>query len=171
MKNRGRHIHIIRSGEGLAVRVRTAEEQDAEAACHVLRQSIQELCVADHGNDARLLEGWLANKTPENVRTWIETPDVTFMVAERDQVIIGVGAVTADGHIVLNYVSPKARFQGVSKAVLVAMEEHLRQQGCDFSRLHSSLTAHRFYQSAGYRDDGEAQRRGDRSSQPMIKKL
>lgn len=153
------------------MRVRTAEEKDAEAACHVLRQSIEELCVADHGNDVQLLNGWLANKTPENVRTWIKASDVTVMVAERNQLVIGVGAVTADGHVVLNYVSPQARFQGVSKAVLAAMEKHLKQNGCDQSRLRSSLTAHRFYRSAGYRDDGKARTRGDRSSQPMIKEL
>ena len=153
------------------MRVRTAEEKDAEAACHVLRQSIAKLCVADHGNDVQLLNGWLANKTPENVRTWIKTSDVTVMVAERNHVIIGVGAVTADGHVVLNYVSPQTRFQGVSKAVLAAMEKHLKQNGCDQSRLQSSLTAHRFYRSAGYRDDGKARTRGDRSSQPMIKEL
>ena len=149
------------------VRIRVAEEQDAETSCHVLRQPFEELCVADHGNDIQLLDGWLANKTPENVRTWIKAPDVAVMVAERDQAILVVGAVTANDDIVLNYVLPEARFQGVSKAILAAMEEHLRQQGCD----QSSLTAHRFYRSVGCRDYGDARTRGDRSNQLMIKRL
>jgi stringent starvation protein B len=70
----------------------------------------------------------LANKTPEHVRTWIEMPDVTVIVAEQDSAIVGIGAVSESGDILLNYVSPEARFQGVSKTVLVAMEKHLLQK-------------------------------------------
>ncbi len=153
------------------MKIRIAEEKDAEAACRVLRQSIETLCVADHEHDVQILNRWLANKTPDNVKSWIETPDVTVMVAEHDGDIVGVGGVSANGDILLNYVSPRARFQGVSKAVLAAMEEYLRQQGHDRCRLVSSRTAHRFYQAAGYRDAGEAQIRGNRSSQPMVKTL
>lgn len=153
------------------MRIRVAEEKDAESACRVLRQSIETLCVADHENDAQTLDRWLSNKTPDNVRTWIDAPDVTVMVAEQDGAIVGVGAVSTSGDVLLNYVAPQARFQGVSKAVLVAMEEYLRQNGHDRSRLESSRTAHRFYRAAGYQDVGEAKIRGIRSSQPMVKTL
>ena len=30
----------------------------------MVRQSIEQLCTADHGNDAATLTRWLANKTP-----------------------------------------------------------------------------------------------------------
>lgn len=153
------------------MRIRIAEEKDAEATCRVLRQSIEKLCVADHENDAETLDRWLANKTPDNVRTWIVAPGVTVMVAEQDEAIVGVGAVSTSGNILLNYVSPQARFRGVSKAVLAAMEENLRQTGHGQCRLESSRTAHRFYRAAGYRDAGDAQIRGNRSSQPMVKML
>jgi hypothetical protein len=42
--------------------VRDACEQDAVAACSVLRRSISELCVLDHQGDAASLERWLMQK-------------------------------------------------------------------------------------------------------------
>jgi hypothetical protein len=43
--------------------IRDAMTEDAPAACDVLRRSISELCVADHGNDPTILARWLSNKT------------------------------------------------------------------------------------------------------------
>ena len=157
--------------KGPAFRIRAAETRDADAACRVLRASIEQLCVADHGNDPETLTRWLANKTPDNVTSWIEAPELTVLVAEKDRDILGVGAVAANGTVLLNYVSPRMRFQGVSKAMLGAMEDHLRTQGLDRCTLESSQTAHRFYRDAGYRDTGAPQMSGVRRSQHMVKAL
>jgi hypothetical protein len=61
--------------------IRDAVPEDASAACQVLRQSIAELCVADHGNDPAILTRWLSNKTPEIVASWIAKPDNSLLVA------------------------------------------------------------------------------------------
>jgi hypothetical protein len=44
--------------------IRDATPADAEAACKVMRQSIAELCEADHHDDQKILAAWLANKQP-----------------------------------------------------------------------------------------------------------
>lgn len=134
--------------------IRAAREGDAEAVCAVLRRSIVELCVPDHGGDAAMLGGWLANKTPENIRRWAVMPGGCLLVAEADGAVLGVGAANAAGEITLNYVSPDARFRGVSKAMLSALESWLRASGQVRATLTSTRTAHRFYLSAGYRDAG-----------------
>jgi hypothetical protein len=54
--------------------IRDAVAEDAPAACQVLRRSISELCVADHGNDPAILAKWLLNKTPDIVASWIALP-------------------------------------------------------------------------------------------------
>ena len=100
------------------MQIRQAREEDAEAACVVLRRSITELCRADHQDDGPSLAKWLANKTPENVRTWIGNPDNHMLVADDDGAILGVAAIQRSGKITLNYVSPDARFRGVSKALM-----------------------------------------------------
>ncbi|MCO5066963.1 MAG: GNAT family N-acetyltransferase [Rhizobiaceae bacterium] len=153
------------------MRIRTAHADDAEGACEVLRRSIKELCVADHGDDLQSIEGWLSNKTPENVRSWIAAPTQRLLVAEKDGRIVGIGGATEAGEITLNYVSPDARFQGVSKAILAALEGYLREKGQKRSTLSSTLTAHQFYCTAGYENAGEPQAWGKLRSQPMAKTL
>lgn len=55
----------------------------------VIRRSVEELCQADHEGDPAILEHWLANKTPKQVRTWIE--------AEPTEVFVGVGLAGKSG--------------------------------------------------------------------------
>jgi GNAT superfamily N-acetyltransferase len=154
------------------VKIRDAKPQDAEAACAVLRASIIELCGADHNNDPVLLERWLANKQPDIVAGWIAQPERSVLVAVEDDIILAVGSVSNAGEITLNYVSPLARFRGVSRALLAALEARAAQRGNTECRLHSTETAHRFYLANGYLDDGEPIRKhGMNSGYPMSKRL
>ena len=102
--------------------IRDAQPEDAHSACEVVRRSISELCAADHGNDPTVLSQWLKNKTLGNVASWIARPDNSVLVAVEHGTILAVGAVTDSGEVTLNYVSPGARFRGVSRALLSALE-------------------------------------------------
>jgi GNAT superfamily N-acetyltransferase len=127
------------------MRIRDAAPDDASAACEVMRRSITELCAADHRNDPAILGRWLSNKTPEIFRSWIR-PGNSVLVAvdiETDN-ILGVGCVTDDGEITLNYVSPDARLRGVSAALLVDLEKRAIERGNAACRLESTETARRF---------------------------
>ena len=119
----------MKARSGASVGVRLARADDAEEAAAVLRASIADLCVADHGREPEIVARWLANKTPTDVRSWIEAPGRVVVAEERGR-IVGVGAAVASGWITLNYVLPEARFRGVSKAVLGALEAYLRAEGC-----------------------------------------
>ena len=130
--------------------IRPAVAADAESACALVRASIIGLCKADHFNDALTLEGWLANKTPSNMAYWISTPGSNAFIAERDGVMVGVGAVRDDGEVTLNYVSPAARFQGVSKALLARMEAVAKEKLADRMSLTTTETARKFYLDHGY---------------------
>lgn len=138
----------------MQIEVRDAVHDDAEAMCVVLRRSIKELCASNHKDDPETLDTWLSNKTPENVRSWIDNPDQWVLVAVDGDEMCGVGAAAVNGEILLNYVSPDARFRGVSKALLARLEEHLRANGATMATLTSTQIAHRFYLGAGYEDDG-----------------
>jgi GNAT superfamily N-acetyltransferase len=138
------------------------------AACEVVRRSIVELCEADHGNDPTFLNGWLANKTPENVAAWITSPGNVLYVAIEGGKIAGLAAMTKAGMITLNYVSPDMRFKGISKALLAALEAKAKVLGLAQCSLESTKTARQFYQAAGYRET-EASDGG--VCQPMVKNL
>ncbi len=163
-------------GETMAdVQIREACAADATAACAVLRRSIVELCAADHNNDPAFLHGWLANKTPDNVAAWISDPGNVVYVAVDGEAITGVASMSKDGRISLNYVSPDARFKGVSKALLAALERQAAALGLTQCRLESTKTARRFYEAAGYREqDGAAGGGGANAAancRPMVKNI
>jgi N-acetylglutamate synthase-like GNAT family acetyltransferase len=134
--------------------VREARAEDAEVACVVIRRSIVELCRADHQDDGPTLAAWLANKTPQNVRTWIANPDSYMIVADDDGGIFGVAAIHNSGKIVLNYVSPDARFRGVGKSLMRRLEARASELGRDTCILDSTGTARQFYRSIGYSEAG-----------------
>lgn len=134
--------------------IRDATIADAPQACSVLLRSITELCDADHGHDPAVLTRWLANKTVGNFVAWLTQPDSSLLVAVKENSIVAVGSVTDAGVIGLNYVSPEARFRGVSRAMLGALETRAVERGNRRCRLNSTTTARRFYLSNGYAEDG-----------------
>jgi GNAT superfamily N-acetyltransferase len=154
------------------MKIRDATPADAEEACRVIRQSIVELCVADHRNDPTLLAAWLSNKTPETVAAWMRRVDASYLVAVDEAAIVAVGAVTDSGEVLLNYVSPAARFRGVSRALLAALETRAVDRGATRSTLISTETAHRFYRARGYAEVGVPVRKfGMDAGYPMSKLL
>jgi GNAT superfamily N-acetyltransferase len=136
------------------MQIRDATPEDASAACIVLKRSIAELCEADHQNDPSILARWLGNKTPDNFCAWVKQPGNSVLVAVEDKDILAVGSVTDAGTIGLNYVSPDARFQGVSRALLRALEVRAAERGNRQCNLTSTETARRFYLSSGYVENG-----------------
>jgi GNAT superfamily N-acetyltransferase len=149
------------------ITIRPAVPDDAVAMSAVLIASITELCAADHRNDPQALSSWLANKTPEGVRAWF-TDANTVLVAESDGEIAACGAFNTDRKIILNYVSPRHRFKGVSKTLLGAMEAAL---GRGEATLDSTLTARRFYLGAGWEEDGPPEPYRHVAGYPMRKTL
>ena len=154
------------------VAIRDATPEDAVAACHVLGESILRLCVADHRNDPAILNAWLANKTPEMVAAWATQKGNSLLLAVEGDAVLAVGSVTDAGEITLNYVAPVARFRGVSRALLRALEVRAIERGNSRCTLTSTETAHRFYLSAGYRDnDTPTGKFGTRAGYPMSKEI
>lgn len=152
--------------------IRDAMPEDALAGCIILRRSISELCETDHKNDPAILAGWLGNKTAENFVAWINRSDNSLLVAVENGEILAVGAVTDAGTISLNYVSPDARFQGVSRALLSALETRAVERGSAQCTLTSTETARQFYRSNGYFEtDASSSSFGTNSGYPMTKIL
>ena len=134
--------------------VRPATEADVPVMSRVLIASITELCTADHGRVPERLATWTANKTPEGVARMLADPELCMLVAELDGRVAAVGAVLpGKGEVSLNYVDPAARFRGVSKALLAALETELRGQGVIDAELTSTDTARNFYLAAGWTEN------------------
>lgn len=138
----------------MSILVRPARPADVPAMSRVLTASIIELCAADHGNDPEAIAAWTRNKTPDGVATMLANTNLLMFVAEASGKIGAVGAVTPTGEIALNYVAPDMRLLGLSKALLARLEAELLSLGFAEGRLEATMTARRFYESAGWQADG-----------------
>jgi GNAT superfamily N-acetyltransferase len=155
----------------LELLVRRAQQGDAAEICNVVRNSIIELCLEDHKGDAEILSRWLETKTAENVLRWLASPANINLVATRRETILAAGCVTLSGEVVLDYVSPTARFQGATSALLAEMEAVTKHAGGDVCFLNSTITARRFYQNRGYIERASPVSKFGLKTWPMIKRL
>jgi len=129
--------------------VRDARIEDAEAGTELIRESIRQLCAADHNNDPAAIAAWVANKTAAEFRRWLATPPQSLLVAESGG-LAGVGLMGDDGELWLLYVDPRCILKGVGRALLGALEARARLKGACEVALDSTRTALGFYLSAGY---------------------
>ncbi len=119
----------------------------------------------------RLTPGW-QNKTEANFTRWITSDQHIAFVAEDAGRVVGFGLFDRAGSIALLYVSPDVRFQGVSKALLTAMEDAARSAGVRTLTLDSTATARRFYEGSGYVPAGDPKKGFGRSTcYPMTKQV
>jgi hypothetical protein len=80
--------------------------------------------------------------------------------------------ITDTGEILLNHVSPDARFRGVSKGIIAGLEARADALGLGAVTLQSSTTARRFYLAAGYTSLGPPTKAfGITLCHPMAKRL
>lgn len=121
----------------------------------ILRNSIRNLCSSDHKNDPNLLGPWLSNKTVETFAVWHANQSLILRVATLDDRAAGFAMASSSGEVMLNYVAPNARFQRVSTVLLGSLEQELFRSGLNRLTLSSTQTAHAFYRSRGWVDQGD----------------
>lgn len=136
--------------------LRPAQPSDAEAATTLLRRSIAELCATDHQHDEATLAAWLANKTPEHFRKMLANPNSFHVVAEENQRLLGVGAISRNGEIRLLYLLPGAQRRGIGKAIYLAMEQQAKTWGLSRLTAHANTDACAFYERKGFQSTGGA---------------
>ena len=158
----------------MPVTVRAATENDADAACQVLRRSIAELCGADHQDDKEILAAWLKNKTPEHVRSWLGSANLCMIVAVREGSVCGVAMISREGEIQLCYASPEVRFLGVGKLMLHTLQAQALEWGLSEVFLTSTVTGKSFYERNGFASDGvciRSESSAVRNVYPMVKRI
>jgi N-acetylglutamate synthase-like GNAT family acetyltransferase len=138
---------------GFALRVAAAG--DEQSICELLRRAIAEGCAVDHRDHPGVLDNWLSNKTPANVRTWIAAPANHVLVAFDGAALLGVALLNQAGKLALCYVDPAAMRRGIGRAMLDAVETQARAWNISKIHLHSPVSAAGFFASLGYLDGGK----------------
>ena len=119
----------------------------------VRQACIEQLCVADHNNDADTIAAW-AGADPTGKFTALLLDDAAnLIVAVRNDTIVGLAGFSGD-LVTLNYVHPDHRFMGISKALMAEVEARMQSADVIHARLYSTATAIRFYRSLGWQETG-----------------
>ncbi len=126
------------------VNVREAKPEESFSICNVLIESIKNICAPYYEYDENIISEWLENKTPDNVRRWIESNSTYCLVAEKANGTIVGFACISDGEIMLNYVIPEVLHKGVGKEMLKKLELHAYSTGVRELHVVSSLSAKEF---------------------------
>jgi len=134
--------------------LRPAQPSDAVAAANLLRRSIIELCATDHQHDEATLARWLANKTPDFVQRMLAHPDSFHVVAEENDQLLGVGAISRNGEIRLLYLLPGAQRRGIGTALYLALEQQAKTWGLSRLTAHANTDACAFYERMGFNATG-----------------
>ncbi len=134
----------------MSATIRRALPADAQVIAALLVRSIREICGPDYDHDEALLAHWCANKTPENIRRWIENPDNYFVVAMDEGEIAGTALMTTVSEIHLCYVLPEYHHRGFGQAMLNDLLNRARTFGTRKVTLESTRTARDFYKRNGF---------------------
>lgn len=102
---------------------------------------------------------------------WLANPNNINLVVRENDIILSAGCVTTAGEIILNYVSPAARFRGASSLLLSRLEAEARSVGNSQCNLESTVTAHRFYRERSYLDISSPRQKHGLTTYPMRKTL
>lgn len=131
----------------MAIKVIEADSNMSEEVCRLLIHSISEACAKDHHNDPRILEEWLANKTPENVKHWLET-NRTYSAVSNSGEVLGVIQASSENRILLNYVDPNYLGMGIGSKLLQRLENEIGEG--NLVLVNSTETAKPFYNRKGF---------------------
>ena len=118
-----------------------------EEISHLLVRSISESCFEDHQNDSNRLEPWLKNKTPENVKFWLEV-NRTYCAISQSGTIVGVLQINTENRILLNYVDPGYSNKGIGTKLLRKLESDIGEG--EKVVVESTETAKPFYIKNGF---------------------
>jgi N-acetylglutamate synthase-like GNAT family acetyltransferase len=139
----------------MGIDIRQATPSDAQEACALLRRSIEEGCVADHGQRAEILQPWLSNKTPQTVGAWFSSPSNYAVVAVSGQTLAGLALLTQAGKLALCYVMPGQWRQGIGSAMIQAVEARARCWDIAKLHMHSPASSSVFFERLGYINAGK----------------
>lgn len=137
--------------------IRRAEEKDMEGIHNAHMRSIREICVKDHGE--KEISGWgyreFSNKWGNSIRdhyVWV----VELNNEIHGHAFIRVFEKDSEKHAYIHglYLTPEVVGIGIGKKLINLMLEAARNEKVKIIKLESTITAHDFYKSSGFKDVG-----------------
>lgn len=138
--------------------VRAIEPVDARSALEVHHAAVHVTAARDYA--LSILEEWARLPiTDEAVEQFNTNPEREVrLVADWAGKVVGFAAVVPpNSELRACYVSPEAAGRGIGRALVFKLEHIAMNEGVTSLWLHSSLTAHPFYEALGYETEGHGE--------------
>jgi len=148
-----------------------AEKESIARIISVINDSIENLCHQDHLNKKKHLDEWLNERSQVNLENQLFHDNTqTFVCVDKGK-IIGVSQIDKSGDLKLCYVHSQYTGIGAGRLLLVAAENQAKEWGLKQVSMVSTRTAHDFYQSQGYINDGKAVACIGMPGYPLVKSI
>ena len=132
------------------MRIEKAKKEDLKEIYRVVRESIVQLCVADHHNNDEHISNWLKARSETEMGEFLFNGESQAFVCRTGSDISGMSHIKKNGEITLCYVHPQYLGQGIGQAVLSAAEKQALQWSIKEINLTSTSTAREFYIHHGF---------------------
>lgn len=138
--------------------IRRAQHSDAAHMINAHKRSIREICAKDYNPEQ--IKAWAGHDF--RVDHWHKTMDrdLVWVVSESENNIYGFGHLklreNAEAEIAGLYFAPEAIGKGLGKKMAALIFEECRKNKVKTVYLCATKTAKAFYESVGFKHDGEA---------------
>lgn len=134
------------------MKVRKAEDQDAERIAELISETVKEVNATDYADEE------IAVWSDTDVEKLKDAPEEKRpLVAVKDGRIVGFGELEED-EITGLYVDHRHQGEGIGARLLSRIEEIARENDIETIELKSTITAKQFYENHGYTVIGETVR-------------
>jgi putative acetyltransferase len=131
----------------VTVKIRLFRPEDTEQIAQLFHDTVRSINIHDYTD--RQVNAW----APDDLyfRKWVEACTTRFTyVAERADLIIGFGELSANGHIDCFYCHKNYQRQGVGKLIYQAIEQHAIGLNLTLLQVEASITARPFFEQMGF---------------------
>lgn len=130
------------------LKIRRAHTSDLAEMQQLFSETISTICKDDY--DPEQLEMWISSV--ENKDRWIDKiKEQYFIVAERDNKMVGYGSLDNGAYLDFMYVHKDFQRQGIAQSLLSELENEARNKGASEITSDVSKTARIFFERNGFR--------------------
>lgn len=127
---------------------RTAKVTDLKVIQNLFVETINQTCKQDYSKAQ--LKVWL--KSIENKDRWFNAiNDQYFLLAEKEQQLLGFGSLKLNNYVDFLYTSPKAQQQGIAKGILKELIKKANKAKQNKVTSDVSITAKPFFLKQGFK--------------------
>lgn len=128
--------------------LRSAQPTDLKEMQQLFVDTISTVCTNDYTPEQ--IEVWASSV--KNTQRWLDVfHKQLFLVAEKDNRIVGYGSLESGNYIDFLYIHRDYQRQGIAQKLFSALEDHAKKVGSKILTSDVSKTAQPFFEKNGFR--------------------